>query len=27
LFDELGIGKLSLRRLEWDPYIAYAQIS
>jgi hypothetical protein len=26
LLDTLGIGRLELRRLEWDPYIAYALI-
>jgi hypothetical protein len=24
LLDEVGLGRLRLRRLEWDPYIAYA---
>ncbi len=24
LFDTLGIGNISLRRMEWDPYISYA---
>lgn len=24
LLEELGMGRLALRRLEWDPYIAYA---
>jgi hypothetical protein len=22
--ERIGLGKLSLRRLEWDPYISYA---
>jgi hypothetical protein len=22
--DEVGLGRLQLRRFEWDPYIAYA---
>lgn len=26
LLDTVGIGKLELRRLEWDPYVAYAVI-
>lgn len=26
LLDSLGIGKLQIRRLEWDPYIGYAVI-
>jgi hypothetical protein len=26
LLDTLGIGRLELRRVEWDPYIAYALI-
>jgi Macrocin-O-methyltransferase (TylF) len=26
LMESIGIGKLELKRLEWDPYIAYARI-
>jgi hypothetical protein len=26
LLDEIGIGKLRLRRMEWDPYISWAQV-
>ncbi len=26
VLDTIGLGKLELRRLEWDPYIAYARI-
>jgi len=26
LLDTIGIGRLRLKRLGWDPYIAYAEI-
>jgi hypothetical protein len=24
VLEEIGLGQLALRRLEWDPYISYA---